>query len=99
MKYPLYKDNFKMLNGAFPNLQWPARWFDLLQKSERCIHVTKVNMVTWNKQPDQWIKTNTNGSAFTNPGKLGAGGILRDKEGKLVMAFTTSLGEGTNNKA
>ena len=76
-----------MLNSTFPHLQWPAKWIDLLQKSERCIHGTKVSMVTWNKQPDQWIKMNTDGSALTNPDKLGARGILRDKEGKLVMAF------------
>ncbi|XP_015064690.1 uncharacterized protein LOC107009897 [Solanum pennellii] len=31
--------------------------------------------------------------------QLGAGGILRDKSGRLVMTFTTPLGEGTNNKA
>lgn len=32
-------------------------------------------------------------------GKLVGGGILRDKEGKLLMAFTTPHGKGTNNKA
>ena len=44
------------------------------------------------------IKVNTYEIALTNPGKLGGGGILRDKEGKQLMAFTTPLGEGTNNK-
>ena len=42
---------------------------------------------------------NTDGSALMNPGRLGAGGILRDKHGKLVVAFTTPLGEGTNRTA
>lgn len=41
---------------------------------------------------------NTDGSAVTNPGRLGASGILGDKQGKVVMAFETQLGEGTNNK-
>ena len=54
-------------------------------------------MVTWNQSPDQKIKTNTDGSALTNPAKIWASGILRNKEGKLVVAFTTPLGEGTNN--
>ena len=88
-----------MLNSAFPHLQWPAKWTDLLQKSKRCIHDTKVNMVTWIKPLDQWIKINTDGSSLTNPGKLGAGGIMRDTKGKLVMAFTTPVGEGTNHKS
>ena len=51
VKYVVYNDNFKMLNSAFPHLHWPAKWAHLLQKSERCIHSTKVNMVTWNKSP------------------------------------------------
>ena len=41
---------------------------------------------------------NTDGSAVTNPGRLGASGIFGDKQGKVVMAFETQLGEGTNNK-
>ena len=88
-----------MLNSAFPHLQWPAKWTYLLQKSERCIHGTKVSMLSWNKSLDKWIKINTDESALTDPGKLGAGGILRDKEGKMVMVFITPLGEGTNNKS
>ena len=66
--------------------------------SERCVHDIKVNMVNWIRPQDQWLKVNTDGSAITNPCRLGAGGILRDKNGRLVMAFTTPLGEGTNNK-
>ena len=56
-------------------------------------------MVTWTRPKDQWIKVNTDGSATNNPGKIGAGGILRNKNGRLVMAFTTPLGDGTNNRA
>lgn len=55
-------------------------------------------MVTWIKPLDQWIKINTDGSALTNPGKLGDGGILSNKNGKMLMSFTTPFGEGTNNK-
>ena len=60
-----------MLNSAYPHLQWPAKWTDLIQKSERCIHETKVNMVIYIKPPDQCIKINRDESAITNPGKLG----------------------------
>ena len=45
----------------------------------------KVSMVKWLKPAEQWLKVNTDGSELTNPGKLGAGGILRDKQGKVVM--------------
>ena len=91
VKYAVYKEIFKMLNSAFPHLQCPAKWTYLLQNSERFIHDTTVNTVTCIKPQDEWIMINTNGSAFTNQGKLGAGGILRDKEGKMVMVFITPL--------
>ena len=84
---------------CFPNIKWPASWKTLIQTSEKCIHDIKVCMVTRIKPPEQWIKINIDGTALTNPGKIGAGGILRDKEGKLVMAFSTPLGEGSNNIA
>ena len=69
-----------------------------MQNSEKCVHDMKVSMVKWITPTDQWIKVNTDGSAVTNPGRLGASGILGDKQGKVVMAFETQLGEGTNNK-
>ena len=56
-------------------------------------------MVTWIRPTDQWLKVNTNGSAITNKGRLGASGILGDKNGRLVMPFTTPIREGENNKA
>ncbi|KAH0746322.1 hypothetical protein KY285_007979 [Solanum tuberosum] len=56
-------------------------------------------MVLWKKPPDQWSKLNTDGSALSNPGKIGAGGILRDHKGQMILAFATRLGEDTNNQA
>ena len=71
VKYVVYKDNFKMLNSVYPHLQWPAKLTHLIQKSERCIHDIKLNMVTWIKLTDQCLKVYTDGSALTNPGRLG----------------------------
>ena len=58
-----------------------------------------VRLVAWNKPTDHCIKISTDGSALGNLEKLGVGGILRDKVGKLLMDFAATLGEGTNNKA
>ena len=88
-----------MMKNAFPFINWPSHWTALITTSERCKHEIKVWKVAWNRPPEEWIKLNTDGSALTNPGQTGAGGILRDKEGKMVMAFATPLGEGTNNTA
>ncbi|OIT31135.1 hypothetical protein A4A49_64393, partial [Nicotiana attenuata] len=43
-----------------------------------------------------WIKVNIDGSSF-NDGRTGAGGIVRDHEAKLVMAFSQQLDIETNN--
>ena len=74
-----------MLNTKFPQVNWLAKWTGLMQKSEKWVHDIKVSMVKWLKPAEQWLKVNTDGSELTNPGKLGAGGILRDKQGKVVM--------------
>lgn len=59
----------------------------MIQLGERCVHDIKVNMVTWTIPPKKWIKINIDGSALSNPSKIGAGGILRDQTGRLLMDF------------
>ncbi|XP_055814183.1 uncharacterized protein LOC129883575 [Solanum dulcamara] len=62
-------------------------------------HDTSVIQVKWNKPPPNFVKLNTYGSAINNPGRIGAGGILRDHKGELIYAYATPLGEGSNNQA
>ena len=52
------------------------------------MHVTKVKKIAWTRPPDQWIKINTYGGKIDNPGNIWAGGIQRDTEGNLILAFT-----------
>jgi len=51
------------------------------------------------KHPPNTFHLNTDGSALSNPGKIGGGGILRDSQGDMIYAYTVSLGTGTNNLA
>ncbi|WMV45629.1 hypothetical protein MTR67_039014 [Solanum verrucosum] len=66
---------------------------------ENCIHDSKVTPVQWIKPPENWVKLNTDGSALNNPGSIGAGGVLRNHMGELLLAFSIPLGEGTNDQA
>uniref|UniRef100_M1DMV9 RNase H family protein n=1 Tax=Solanum tuberosum TaxID=4113 RepID=M1DMV9_SOLTU len=91
-------DSYKLITTVFPHIKWPSKWNDLIKLVERCVHETKVTIVYWKKTPDQWIKLNTDGSALSNPGRIGVGGILRDQKGHMKLAFATPLGEGTNNQ-
>lgn len=79
VKYAIYKDNYKMLKTAFHQVKWSAKWIDLIQKSEKCVHDIKVSIVKLLKPEDQLLKVYTDGSALTNPGRQGACGIPRDK--------------------
>ncbi|WMV07509.1 hypothetical protein MTR67_000894 [Solanum verrucosum] len=65
----------------------------------RVKHELKVIPVGWDKPIMGLYKLNTDGSALTNPGKIGGGGILRDGQGNLVYAYAIPLGFGTSNKA
>ncbi|KAK4729613.1 hypothetical protein R3W88_022601 [Solanum pinnatisectum] len=76
-------------------------WERLLHQAtvEMCFHDIKIHKVHWQRPPEQWVKLNTDGSALSNPGRIGAGGIIRDHRGEMILAFATPLGEGTNNQA
>lgn len=43
------------------------------------------------------MKINSDGSALSNPGRIGAGIIVRDSQGSFTHAIASPLGEGTNN--
>uniref|UniRef100_M1DKI6 RNase H family protein n=1 Tax=Solanum tuberosum TaxID=4113 RepID=M1DKI6_SOLTU len=99
VKFVVFKDTIKLLHVVFPYISWPSSWKNICILIEQCYHDTEVTLVQWIKPPDAWVKLNTDGSALSNPGKIGAGGILRDSNGKLLFAFSAPLGEGTNNQA
>lgn len=43
------------------------------------------------------MKVNCDGSALTNPEKIGVGVIVRDHQGHFIHAIACPLSEGTNN--
>ncbi|KAH0644828.1 hypothetical protein KY284_032712 [Solanum tuberosum] len=98
VKFAVFKDIIKLLHVVFPYISWPSSWKNLCILIEQCYHDTKVTLVQWIKPSDAWVKLNTDRSALSNPGKIGAGGILRDSNGKLLFTYSAPLGEGTNNQ-
>ncbi|KAH0660308.1 hypothetical protein KY289_029056 [Solanum tuberosum] len=84
------------MHTNFPKIKWPSNWKESFQLGVSCTHDTKVTLVKWIKPPARWVKINTDGSALSNPGRIGAGGILRDQNGEMLLAFVTRLGEGNN---
>jgi ribonuclease HI len=65
------------------------------------VSLSKSNFiaVSWEKLDLGWFKLNTDGSSLVNPGISGAGGLIRDHKGNLIVAFSEYVGIGSNNKA
>ncbi|WMV32839.1 hypothetical protein MTR67_026224, partial [Solanum verrucosum] len=99
VKFVVFKDTIKLLHTVFPYISWPSSWKNICILIEQCYYDTKVTLVQWIKPSDVWVKLNTDGSFLSNLGKIGVGGILRDSNGNLLFAYSTPLGEGTNNQA
>ncbi|XP_042939531.1 uncharacterized protein LOC122274569 [Carya illinoinensis] len=58
-----------------------------------------LKLVRWTKPTLGRLKLNVDGSSNGNPGAAGAGGVLRDSKGDLLMSFSVHLGTGTSNFA
>ncbi|XP_055835240.1 uncharacterized protein LOC129903721 [Solanum dulcamara] len=99
VKFSIFKDTSHLLHSAFPYINWPNNWRDLVLLVEQCYHDIKVFPVCWSKPTDHLVKLNTDGSALTNPDNIGGGGILRNASGDLMFAYAIPLGSGTNNQA
>jgi ribonuclease HI len=65
------------------------------------VSLSKSNFiaVSWEKPELGWFKLNTDGSSLVNPGISGAGGLIRDHKGNLIVAFSEYICIGSNNKA
>lgn len=61
-------------------------------------HKIECIIVKWIRPPMGWIKLNTDGS-HNSVDSIGAGGIIRDSNGKIMMAFAKYLGIGSSNLA
>lgn len=97
--YVIYMDNFRLMTTNFPRIQWPTKSRELINIGEICVHVIKVTMLTWTRSPDQSVKINTDWSALSISGKIGACGVVRLQIRMLLVAFASPLREGTNNEA
>ena len=55
-----------------------------------------VKEVGWEKPPIGWYKLNTDGAARGNPGPAGCSAVVRDNEGKWVVACSRGFGRASN---
>ncbi|XP_042494308.1 uncharacterized protein LOC122073748 [Macadamia integrifolia] len=58
-------------------------------EAPKCIPPLEVH---WCKPHLNWFKINVDGSSLGNPGRVGAGGIARNKKGQICKSFSIYLG-------
>lgn len=55
-------------------------------------HLHSPINVSWKKPEEGWVVLNVDGSAVTNPGRTGYGGLVRNKDGEFLVGFYGSAG-------
>ncbi|XP_021299308.1 heterogeneous nuclear ribonucleoprotein D-like isoform X2 [Herrania umbratica] len=53
----------------------------------------------WERPPRRFFKLNSDGSSAGNPGKAGAGGIIRNDQGEWIVGYSRKLGQATSTCA
>lgn len=71
---------------------WPCFCDQVLSLVPRIVCI----IVYWEKPPIGWVKVNTYESRNLE-GMCGTGGIIRDSERRLILAFTQAVGIGSSN--
>ncbi|PKI61873.1 hypothetical protein CRG98_017771 [Punica granatum] len=51
--------------------------------------------IKWLYPPSSWVKLNTDGTSRGNPGAAGAGGLIRDDNGRWLEGFAQNVGYAT----
>ncbi|XP_042520430.1 uncharacterized protein LOC122093937 [Macadamia integrifolia] len=55
--------------------------------------------IFWCPSEVGWVKLNTDGCSIRNPGKSGAGGVIRNDKAEMILNFRSFLGVRTNFEA
>lgn len=67
-------------------------WQGVLSSVHSCRRPTRFKIVNW-CCPEFHFKLNTDGCSRGSPGRSGGGGVLRDKHGGFLVAFSVYFGQ------
>nr|XP_027093583.1 uncharacterized protein LOC113713984 [Coffea arabica] len=77
-----------------------AQTFDrFFERLSQPLPVHRVQLVKWQATGRGILSLNTDGCSKGNPGMSGGGGILRDSNGQVLVAFSVYLGVNTSLRA
>ncbi|KAF5449942.1 hypothetical protein F2P56_030338 [Juglans regia] len=90
--------NSQEIENPYSLSSYDAMILEALQIQPVLLKVRQCKLIKWHKPPSGWFKLNTDGSSLGNPGASGIGGVIRNDQGRLMQAFASPIGPGTNNK-
>lgn len=79
------------INKLAPSIDTNKCWPLICQMVELLRPTPLIKKVLWQKSPQGTFKVNTDGRCNATDGKAGIGGIVRDSDGKLIMAFSIAI--------
>ncbi|XP_060210477.1 uncharacterized protein LOC132637406 [Lycium barbarum] len=85
-----------IISKTMSTTQWIWKWQDLSKKIINSSHKIECIIVRWIKPPMGWTKLNTDGR-HSNNDSIGAGGIIRDSNGQIIMSYAKNLAKGSSN--
>ncbi|XP_075075351.1 uncharacterized protein LOC142162699 [Nicotiana tabacum] len=88
-----------ILIAQFPSINFPPTMPYICELVDKLKPKLDIKLVRWIKPPHNQLKLNVDGCSKGNPRSAGAGSILRDHTGHMIMAFAVYLGNCSNNMA
>ncbi|CAN1835862.1 Putative ribonuclease H protein At1g65750 [Linum perenne] len=75
-------------------------WIQFYSSSWKALQVSRetpsiarqAQLIGWRRAEEDWFSLNSDGSLTRNPDKSVAGGVIRDANGRFVVAFAANLG-------
>ncbi|XP_060182556.1 uncharacterized protein LOC132612272 [Lycium barbarum] len=98
IKYHIFSHLKWILFKVKKDKNWGTDWFFICDQIINLVPKIECIMVKWEKSKGHGFKLNTDGSKMGN-GQAGAGGICRDVDGNIIMAFPSRLGNESSNTA
>ncbi|KAF3642849.1 hypothetical protein FXO38_20876 [Capsicum annuum] len=95
--YHIEKTISNMLCKLVPKVDNNMPWSRLCELIEKIRPILKWRVVCWRKSSRGRIRINTNGSYLQDTTKAGNGGIIRDENGDVIIAFAVTVKSNNNN--
>ncbi|CAN1791847.1 Putative ribonuclease H protein At1g65750 [Linum perenne] len=80
---------------AFRALNWCRVVTEAEERSVQNISIgrgRRTAEIAWEPGPEDWVTLNSDGSVDAQRGKAAAGGLVRNSEGRCLLAFSMNLG-------